>query len=160
MAEGAPPELMHWGKLAGQWTCEEEGLNPDGSGWQSAGNSDWDFLWAYNGWGIQDNYYSPSRQTPLEDESKRQRGVNLRIYNTATNQWVLTWLTTASPKSLPMTAQSTDTQMVMLTDGVNAQGQYTRYTFFDLKPNAYEWKMELSKTKEDWREVYRIHCKK
>lgn len=157
MAEGAPPELMHWGKMVGQWSTVEEGLKPDGSGWQVAGAADWDFFWAYNGWGIQDNYTSPPLSEPLEDESTRQRGINLRIYSPATQKWVLTWLTTASAKSLPMTATSDDTANVMLTDDPNAQGNYTRYTFFDMTDTTFEWKMEMSANQENWNEVYRIH---
>lgn len=49
MAKGAPPELMHWGKLVGQWSTKEEGLKPDGYAWQASKGADWDFFWAYNG---------------------------------------------------------------------------------------------------------------
>jgi hypothetical protein len=160
MAEGAPPELMHWGKLVGQWSTREEGLKSDGSGWQDSKGADWDFFWAYNGWGIQDNYTSPSLSQELEDESKRQRGINLRIYNPTEKKWVLTWLTIASKKSLAISALSTDEQVVMLTDEANAQGQHTRYTFFDMTASRFEWKMELSPDQENWREVYRIHATK
>jgi hypothetical protein len=160
MAEGAPPELMHWGKIVGQWACEEEGLKPDGSSWQPAGNSDWDFFWAYNGWGIQDNYTSPSLGQAMEDESKRQRGINLRIYNPAENKWVLTWLTTASKKPTAISALSTNKEVVMLADQPNAQGQHTRYTFFDMTDTTFEWKMELSPDQDSWQEVYRIHATK
>ena len=160
MAEGAPPELMHWGKLVGQWSTKEEGLKPDGSAWQDSKGADWDFFWAYNGWGIQDNYTSPPLSEVLDDESKRQRGINLRIYNPTEKKWVLTWLTVSSKKSLAISALSTDDSVVMLTDEPNAQGKHTRYTFFDMTESTFEWKMELSPDKENWREVYRIHATK
>ena len=160
MAKEAPPELMHWGKMVGQWVCTEEGLKPDGSGWQSAGTSDWGFLWSFDGWGIQDNYTSPSMAEPLEDESKRQRGINLRIYNPAEEKWILTWLTTAAKKPMSITALSDDEKIVMLVDNPNPQGFYSRITFFDIKDTTFEWKMEQSKDQQNWREVYRIHGKR
>ena len=158
MAEGAPSELMHWGKLAGQWTCTEEALGPDGKTWQSAGTSDWDFLWAFDGWGIQDNYFSPSRAEALEDESKRQRGINLRIYNPAEKKWILTWLTTQSTTPTFITAISDNEKILMSSTTPSAQGYHNQVTFFDMSPSKFEWKMEVSKDKEEWTEVYRIHC--
>ena len=160
MAEGAPPELMHWGKLVGQWTTIEETLKPDGSGWAEAGGADWDLFWAFDGWGIQDNYTSPSKGTPLEDESKRQRGTNLRIYNPTEKKWILTWLTTTSSAPAFYTAKSNDEQIVMLSDVAGPKGNFSRITFFDMNDRKFEWKLEWSKDKESWLEVYRIHGSK
>ncbi|MEM7359663.1 MAG: hypothetical protein AAF431_11245 [Pseudomonadota bacterium] len=160
MAEGAPPELQHWGKLVGQWTTTEESLKRDGSGWQSSKGADWDFFWAYDGWGIQDNYTSPSMSYELEDESTRVRGTNLRIYNTKEKKWILTWLTPTSTEPNSFTALSTDEEVVMLNEKPNAQGNYSRITFFDMTEETFEWKLEWSKDQENWLEVYRIHGRK
>ncbi len=160
MAEGAPPELQHWGKLVGQWSTEGESLKRDGSGWEHSGSADWDFFWAFNGWGIQDNYTSPPLSEKLEDESTRQHGINLRIYNPDTKQWVLTWLTTRSPVPSNFTAVSSDDSVVMMRDDKDANGNYRRITFFDMTENSFEWKMEWSQDKESWLEVARIHGKR
>ena len=157
MAEDAPAQLMHWGKLVGQWTTEEEVLRTDGSGWDPAGEADWDLFWAYDGWGIQDNYTSPPKSQKLEDESKRQRGTNLRVYDPATNTWALTWLTASSKKAERYTAMSNDSEVVMLSEELNTRGQHSRITFFDMSETNFEWKLEQSKDKENWIEVYRIH---
>jgi hypothetical protein len=157
MAEGAPPELMHWGKMVGRWSTREESLNADTSMWEPSMGGDWDFHWAFNGWGIQDNYSSPPLNVELDDESGRQRGINLRIYNPVTEKWVLTWLTTASTRALTMTAESTNDQIVMLADDANPQGYYSRITFFDMAETSFEWKLEWSSDRIVWVEVYRIH---
>ena len=160
MAEGAPPELKHWGKLVGRWSTAEESLKPDGSGWVSSRGADWDFFWAFDGWGIRDNYTSPPLSEPVADESTRQRGINLRIYNPKDKQWVLTWLTTASSKPMTITATSDDDRVVMNVDDKSAHGFYNRVTFFDMTDTSFEWKMEVSKDREQWREVHRIHATK
>lgn len=160
IAEGAPPELHHWGKMVGRWSVESESLKRDGSGWESSGNADWDFFWAFNGWGIQDNYTAPPLAEKLDDESKRQQGINLRIYNPKEKKWVLTWLTTASAEPANFTAQSTDSEVVMLRDDKDANGNYRRITFFDIEEDTFEWKMEWSQDKQSWLEVARIHGKR
>lgn len=157
MAHGAPTELAHWGKLVGQWSTTEEGLRPDGSGWDPSLGADWNFFWAFDGWGIQDEYFSPPLSDVLEDESTRQRGINLRIYNPAEKKWILTWLTIASTKPATFTATSSDEEIVMLADVVNPQGFHSRITFFDITATKFEWKLEWSKDQESWTEVYRIH---
>ena len=159
MAEGAPSELRHWSKLVGQWAVDSEKLKRDGSGWESSGKADWDFFWAFNGWGIQDNYTSPPLSEKMEDESMRQQGINLRIYNTDTKQWVLTWLATRSAVPANFTAESTDDQVVMISDDKDANGNYRRITFYDMTEDSFEWKMEWSQDKESWLEVARIHGK-
>ncbi len=159
MALDAPPKLMHWGKIVGQWTCTEESLSSDGASWQPAGTSDWDFIWAYDGWGIQDNYYSPARSKALDDESTRQRGINLRIYNPTEKKWILTWLTTQSTAPLSITAVSDDEKIIMSSTVPNAQGLHSQYTFFDMSKNTFEWTLSQSKDEKNWTKVYKIHCK-
>jgi hypothetical protein len=157
MAQGAPQELRDWGKMVGQWSTTEESLKSDGSGWQASKGADWDFFWAFNGWGIQDNYTSPPLSQKLDDESKRQRGINLRIYHPVEKKWVATWLTPTSLKPQNFTAVSTSEQIVMLSDTPDKRGNHHRITFFDIEKNSFEWKLEWSQDKESWLEVYRIH---
>lgn len=157
MAEAAPRQLEHWGKMVGQWSTTEERLKQDGSGWQASKGADWDFLWAFNGWGIQDNYTSPPLSEKIADESQRQRGINLRIYNPKENKWILTWLTTSSSTPKNFTAASTEESIVMLSDKPDARGNHHRITFFDIAEESFEWKLEWSQDQTKWLEVYRIH---
>ncbi len=160
MSSKAPPEVAHFAKMIGSWSTTEEGLKPDGSGWQPSKGADWDFHWDYDGWGIRDYYVSPPASEKVEDESKRQRGTNLRIYNPTTKQWVMTWLTVQSTTPASFTATSTPDEIVMLSDIANPQGFFGRITFFDMQEDSFEWKLEWSKDKESWMEVYKIHGKR
>ncbi len=156
-AEGAPPELAHFVKLVGEWSTTEEGLKPDGSAWQPSKGADWNFYWSFDGWGIRDDYISPPMSEAVDDESKRQRGTNLRIFNTSDKHWVMTWLTPTLKEPASFTAASTDEEIVMLSGVVNPQGFWHRITFFDMTESSFEWKLEWSKDKDQWGEVYRIH---
>ena len=158
IAEGASPELEHWAELIGQWSTEEESLKPDGSGWEPSRGADWEFSYAFGGWGIQDNYTSPPLDIGVDDERTRQRGTNLRIYNTALNKWVTTWLTTASPQPETFSATSDGQEIVMRSEAANSLGFHSRITFFDITESSFEWKLEWSQDQEKWKEVYRIHA--
>lgn len=159
-AAGAPPQLKHFAKLIGEWTTSEEQLKQDGSAWVPANSAEWNFYWNFNGWGIRDNYISPPLSEEVEDESKRTFGTNLRIFNPGTEQWVMTWLTPGSTEPASFTATSTADEIVMLSEKPNPQGFYGRITFFDMSESSFEWKLEWSKDKENWLEVYRIHGKR
>lgn len=156
-AKGAPPELAHFSKLIGDWTTTEESFRRDGSGWDPSKSAEWSFYWAFDGWGIGDDYTSPPSSESVDDESKRQRGTNLRIYNPETEQWVMTWLTVTSKAPAAFTATSSDDEIVMSSEVLNPQGFFIRITFFDIRKDSFEWKQEWSKDKETWTEVYRIH---
>jgi hypothetical protein len=157
-AEAAPAELLHMGAMIGQWAVTEDAPKQDGSGWEQVSSADWNFYWGMGGWSIYDDYISPPLSTKLDDENKRQRGTNVRVYNVAQKKWYMSWLTTNSTKPEGFTATSDDSKVVMLSDDPYFGGQYVRITFFDMKENSFEWYMELSKDgKEGWSEVYRIH---
>jgi hypothetical protein len=157
IAEGAPVELAHWAKLIGDWSTTEEGLNQSGTGWDASKSADWNFYWSFDGWGIRDDYTSPAMSETVADESKRRRGTNLRIYNTTTKQWIMTWLTPTSAQPQNFTATSTIDEIVMSADDIDPQGNFRRITFFDMTDDSFDWKLEWSKDKEQWLEVYRIH---
>lgn len=160
MASGAPPEVAHFAKLTGSWSTTEESLKPDGSGWQASKSADWDFHWDYDGYGIRDYYVSPPAAEKIEDESTRTRGINLRVFNSEQKKWIMTWLTVAALPPSGFTATSSDESIVMLSDKPGANGFHSRITFFDIKDNTFEWKLERSRDQEKWLEVYRIHGKR
>ncbi len=155
-AADAPKELAHWSKMIGRWSTREEGLSPDGSEWSPSKGADWEFLWAFDGHGIQDNYTSPPLSESVDDERLRQRGTNLRIYDAKNNQWVMTWLTVQSTQAARFTAQSTDDEIVMRAEALTPTGFHSRIIFFNIKPDSFDWKLEYSKDEQNWFEVYRI----
>jgi hypothetical protein len=157
----APPELMHWGKMIGQWRTSEEGLKPDGSGWQPSKGADWNFYWALDGWSIRDEYFSPPLSEAVDAPENRQMGTNIRVYNKDKKQWQMAWVTKQARTVDVYTAVSTERNIVMLSDGKLPSGKHSRITFFEITNDSFEWKLEWSDDGQtNWLEVYRIHGKK
>lgn len=156
----APAELKHWDKMIGKWRTTEEGLKPDGSGWQASNGADWHFYHTLNGWAVQDEYYSPPLDTEVDDPNKRQMGTNIRIFDPESKQWIMAWATKAGKRVDIYTATSTDNKIVMLGRPGNT-GKYRRITFFDMQENSFEWTLEFSDDGETgWMTVYKIHGKR
>ncbi len=156
----APAELNHWDKMIGKWRTTEEGLKPDGSGWQPSNGADWHFYYTLNGWAVQDEYYSPPLDTAVEDPNKRQMGTNIRIFDPETKQWIMAWATKAGKRVDIYSATSTDKKIVML-GRPGDTGKFRRITFFDMRGDSFEWTLEFSDDgKTSWMTVYKIHGKR
>jgi len=69
----------------------------------------------------------------------------------------MTWLTPSSAQPQNFTATSTFDEIVMSADDIDPQGNFRRITFLDMTDDSFDWKLEWSKDKEQWLEVYRIH---
>lgn len=157
----APEQLTHWNKIIGSWSTQEESLKRDGSGWAPSTGALWNFYWALDGWAIRDEYFSPPPDTKMEDPTKRQIGTNIRVFNKSKNEWIMAWLTKAGQRVDVYTAKSDGKTIVMYTPPLTKGAQHRRITFFDMRQNSFEWKMEFSKDgKTNWLEVHRIHGKR
>jgi hypothetical protein len=157
----APIQLTHWQKMLGNWRTSEESLKADGSGWKSAGNADWHFYSAMNGWAVRDEYFSPPLSESVEQPNKRQIGTNLRVFDRDKQQWLMAWITKEGNTVDTYSAESDNDLIVMLSKHKTPQGKYARITFFDMQQDSFEWKLEWSDDgKNNWLEVYRIHGKR
>ena len=149
----APPETAQFGQLVGIWDIKDETLQPDGT-WKTNEGAEWIWYYVLDGHAIQDDWIAPPRNVPA-GEAPRRYGTNLRIYNPATQQWDLAWISNLDRKLSTFTATMQDNALVMRS--AEADGQPSRITFFDITPTTFEWKLELEQEDGSWAEVYRIH---
>jgi hypothetical protein len=157
----APTELQHFKSLLGRWRTSEESLKPDGSGWVERPAADWNFYLAMNGWAIRDEYFSPSLDQALANEQSRIIGTNIRVFDPEKGKWHMEWLNKNGTVSNSFSAQSDENKIVMLSLEPNSGGYISRITFFELRHDTFEWKVEWSKDgATGWFEVGRIHGKR
>lgn len=151
----APEQTKQFASMLGEWKISDSSLGKDGK-WTAGNGADWNWHTILNGHAIQDDWIQPSLSDKLDDPSKRQFGTNIRIFNPKKNQWEMAWASSGGKKVDTFTAVGGDGKIVM--KGFYA-GNNTRITFYDMKKNTFEWKMEFQ-SKEDknvWLEVYHIH---
>lgn len=151
----ASEQTKQFASMLGEWKITDYALDKQGK-WQKSTGADWNWYTILNGHAIQDDWIQPSLSTKLEDESKRGYGTNIRIYNPKTNLWEMAWASSNGKKVDNFSAKFEDNKIIMT--GFYAGGN-TRVTFYDMKPDSFEWKMEMQ-SKDDkklWKEVYRIH---
>ena len=151
----APEQTKQFVSMLGEWKISDSSLGKDGK-WTAGYGADWNWYTILDGNAIQDDWIQPSLNIKLKDKSKRQFGTNIRIYNPKKNQWEMAWASNGGKKVDTFTAVGIDGKVVM--SGFYA-GNNTRITFYDMKKNTFEWKMEIQ-SKEDktvWKEIYRIH---
>jgi len=153
----APVETKQYAPLIGEWKITDSSLGKDGK-WHAGQGADWNWYTILNGHAIQDDWISPPLSKETE-KGKRQYGTNIRTFNPETSQWEQIWTSSNGKKIDSFSAKEKDGAIVM-------RGFYTgnesRITFFNLKTDTFDWKMEIQ-SKEDksiWKEVYRIHGKR
>lgn len=153
----APVETAQYAPLLGQWSITDESIDKQGN-WQAGPGADWNWYTILDGHAIQDDWIQPAlnKDVPV---GKRQYGTNIRTYNPKKKQWDQIWTSSSGHKFDTFTAIGDGEKIVMR--GFYA-GYETRVTFYNLKPNSFDWKMEQqSKTDpSQWKEVYRIHGKR
>lgn len=152
----APPETAQFGQLVGIWDITDETIQSDGS-WQAGEGAEWIWYYILDGHAIQDDWIAPPRYGPTRDDTLRQHGTNLRIYDPVAQRWDLAWISNTDKKLSTFTATAQgDSALVMR--GIHASGNDARVTFFDITDTRFEWKLEFAQEDGSWREVYRIHA--
>jgi len=149
----AATETNQFATLLGAWDIKDYSLDKNGK-WQQGVGADWNWYTILDGHAIQDDWIQPPVSVKV-DNGKRQYGTNIRIYNPKKQQWEMAWASNGGKKidTFVATKQGDNIVMTGLFNGFNS-----RITFFNMKINSFDWKLEYQ-SKIDatiWNEVYRI----
>ncbi|MEZ5473284.1 MAG: hypothetical protein R3E90_16060 [Marinicella sp.] len=142
-------------ELIGNWKVEDSSVNAQGE-WQTGQGASWHFYPILNGHAIQDDWISPPL-TQAEPANGRQYGTNIRIFNPKENRWEMAWASVKGQKVDTFVATEQDRKIIM-TGLFN--GQNSRITFYDIKKDSFNWKLEFQQSDQSWHEVYRIKGKR
>ena len=150
----AVEQTKQFAPLLGEWTITDSSLDKEGN-WQAGAGADWNWYTILDGHAIQDDWIQPSLSKDI-DNSKRQFGTNIRIYNPKKNQWEMAWASNGGKKIDTFTAVGSEGKIIMT--GFYS-GANTRITFYNMQANSFDWKMEFQSNTDAslWKEVYRIH---
>ncbi|MCH9646642.1 MAG: hypothetical protein K0U98_00310 [Deltaproteobacteria bacterium] len=133
-----PPETEQLAPLLGNWRCTTRALQQDGG--YVEGTASWKFYTILDGFAIMDEWRAP------KPDGTESVGVNIRHYDTETEQWVAKWLSTANMKWATFQATYQEGEFRMTGKSISPSGNagHSRVTFFDMKKNSFKWKLDWS----------------
>jgi hypothetical protein len=132
----APPELMQFDFMVGEFLCVDRTLQRDGS-WNER-RTVWTARYFMNGYAIQDIHWKPG-----------VTATNLRFLDAATGKWQVSWFQippykTAAVFEGAQEGEGSGGAMVMRGQPTTQEDKtvQTILTFYDIQPDSYEWKAE------------------
>ena len=150
----APIEAKILGQFAGLWEAEQTVRKQDGSWSDQKKSSLWKWYYILDGHAVQDDWITVDSLN-----QKQVAGTNIRIYNAEEKLWYMSWIDRANRKLATFTAINDGDIVIM--DGTNAKGRRVRNTFYNIKPNEFDWKQEWTFDEgNSWVEVVNIHSEK
>lgn len=146
----APEAVEQFGQLAGLWLVENVSMNRQGV-WSAPDTAYWAFKYILDGYGVQDLYFI------------KRAGVSggltqIRVYYPEHDQWAIKYVSyngDGITQDGEFVAHEENGAMVM--NELEQREGANRITFFDMKPDAFQWKTEYYIEQADrWIEVSRI----
>ena len=125
-----------FGHLVGTWDLTCERYAADGTRTSSRGV--WHFGWIVDGRMLQDVIYFFPQGRPGE----RVGGTTLRLYDTQTKQWHVTFFAPARNAVISLVGGAAGDRIVLF--GTDVDGSPLRWSFNDIKPDSLYWKGEIS----------------
>jgi hypothetical protein len=151
----APPETEALGQLAGRWAVRMEIRDGQGKWHVQDTHREWHWYYILDGHAIQDDLVTIEKAD--RNDPQITVGTNIRIYNEEEQLWHMAWIHSGRQRLATFTATNQDDRVVM--QGMNDQGREVRNTFFDIRPDSFEWEQRWTfDAGESWVAVARIHA--
>lgn len=138
---GLGSDLYTW--LIGSWDAEVTDYPEDGPARTSQG--EWHFAWVLEGRAIQDVWISPPRGRRRPDDPPapgNRYGTSVRVYDAARDAWRVTWINPVTGVENRLAGRRSGDDVVQI--GVEPDGTLLRWTFTDIRPDAFLWRGEAS----------------
>lgn len=129
-----------YGWLIGSWKAEVMDYMEDGSKVIQSG--EWHFSRVLEGRAIQDVWIVPTRESRYEISKGNRYGTSIRVYDTSTKKWNLTWFNpvTGAFNRLEGTRDNSD----LVHFGTDENGNKIRWSFRKIKEDSFHWTGEIS----------------
>ena len=142
-------ETEQFGRYIGDWNIQDWQLAPDGASWIEQQGARWNFTCVGNGVAVQD-FWMPNAGGI---------GTNLRVYNSDTESWDITWAVTGLTTRAHIGAKQDEHGNIVMRYISPPQTPDRRITFFPPDETGWDWSLEWSNDKgETWRKVYKIRA--
>ncbi|MEO1652557.1 MAG: hypothetical protein AAFU64_03340 [Bacteroidota bacterium] len=143
----SPEGLEQFGQLVGVWEMTSHKLHQ--GTWYSGWTAYWAWKYALGGSVIQDYYFHPKENLPptAANQDFDTQGFNLRIYDSESNSWHLTWASNNGPKALYSARQEGDEIWMSPLDKDKPEH---RIIFSEIRENSFKWTRKHKNEQGDW----------
>src|SRR6516162_2641259 len=151
-------ELKLYGQFVGDWNTDIVSYGRDGA--RHEGQGEVHFGWVLDGRAIQDVWMIPRLKNRKPDSPQMPVvgnwfGTTLRLYDSKLKAWRIYWLDPATNSYYEQIGRKRGPDIVQ--EGTDEDGDSTRWSFTEIKPDSFHWKGEVSTDKgATWRLVVEI----
>jgi len=134
-------KLYSW--LIGSWALDVTETRADGT--QRRAPGEWHFAWVLEGRAIQDVWIFPGRRAGRAGDPVQKLnyyGTTLRVYDPGIDAWHIQWTDPVAQIYVSQIGRKQGDRIVQ--EGRLSSGEMIRWSFFEITPNSFKWKSELS----------------
>lgn len=155
----APEQVrQQYGQLIGDWACQGENQQQDGSWQKSPGMATWSWYYVLDGYAVQD-VWQPSKQA----SAGATMGTNLRTYDAENNIWNIVWTTTSNANLEQYRSAYRNKELHIYAERPASNvfpSHLMHITFHNISASHFDWKYESSGLTDGqtWQEFARLSC--
>ena len=148
-------DLQLFGRFTGTWQTHVSYLRPDGSPARQV-TGEWEFSYALDGRAVVDLWRVPAHAIACGD-AEREDGLCVRIWDPRLQLWRFTFHSTATTTVIHMYAHRFGPDIVL--ERAEAD-RIERWVFYDIKPDTFAWRNEISRNRGSWRTVQTVRAQR
>jgi hypothetical protein len=152
----APEETSQWGQLAGVWQCVSKDIatREEGERTWFTNKAIWKWEYVLGGHAVLNQWWQEDNNPKAATSEFFATG--LFIFNPKTNLWEAVVAHSRPHQLSPKFQASFQDGKIMMHDGT---GEWL-VTFYDIKPNSFEWRYDIPDSKGGWRPISFISAKR
>lgn len=160
----APPEIEHFGRLAGAWEVEQEVLTQAGE-WRTETPALWVWQYTLDGFAVTDLWYQAADALPqyMSHLGRAYMLSAIRVYDVKAG-WRVAWMANGAGKGPGMDfgtfeAVAEEGRIVMRNSGDDPAVGLQRIVFSDVTDDSFRWTSEYSQDNgATWTAVMKVHA--
>jgi hypothetical protein len=142
-------KMMLYGQFIGSWDGKVIVHRPDGQRFENS--CEVHFGWILGGRAVQDVWIAPSRKTKAAGSEDGMYGTTLRVYDSKTDQWEITWIDPVRRTFNRMVGHPVGDEIIQ--EYRDEAGKFCQWCFTDIRPDSFHW---ISRESKDGRLTWNL----
>lgn len=142
-------KMMLYGQFIGSWDGTVIVHRRDGQRFENS--CEVHFGWALAGRAVQDVWIAPSRKTRAAGVEDGMYGTTLRVYDSKTDQWEMTWIDPVRRNFNRMLGRPVGNEIIQ--EYRDEGGNICQWCFTDIRPDSFHW---ISRESKDERKTWNL----